>query len=201
MIVDQIIKMEKENIEVKRAGELGPLVGISVHVWAETEGMQDTLPFHRIFGVAHGDAEVTASGEAARLEPGALVFVPRHTECRITAREGDTTIVACCIEGRLPLDTAALFAVLSTAKRRVPRRIPTLASHPGITECLRGIEVLRELARSKEWCELKLRELILVAGLCRGKGELEAGGVGGAFGPVGGNGSLDFQAPFQRGVR
>lgn len=136
--------------------------------------MQDTLPFHRIFGVAQGDAEVMTDGETAWLEPGALAFVPRHTECRITACHRDTTIVACCIEGHLPFDTAALFTVLKTTKRRVIRRIPTLAPHSGITECLRGIEVLRELAQSKEWCELKLRELILVAGLCRGKRELAA---------------------------
>lgn len=136
--------------------------------------MQDALSVHRIFGVTHGDAEISANGEAVRLEPGALAFVPRHIECRITARREDTTIVACCIGGHLPLDTAALFAALKTTKRKRRCRIPTLTPHSGITECLRGIETLRELARSKEWCELKLRELILVAGLCRGKGELAA---------------------------
>lgn len=127
---------------------------------------------HRIVGVYGGNARIEG-GEIreAVLGPGQIVFLPRHTDCTVQVLEG-TTVITYLFEGYLPVDTAVLFGMLGTGKNGNTKWTPILGPDRRLQECLRAAAALGEMTESGEFCELKARELILTALLCRGEREV-----------------------------
>lgn len=149
-------------------------LGVTIGMWRCREGIMkmERAQAHTILGICGGRALV-GCGEMTpeMLVPGALAFVPRHMEYSLKAVEGGT-VVECVCQGQVPIDMERVFGAAGSGKGQHWRWKPVIGPEPALAGCLEGMEREEALLGSEEFCELKVRELVLTALLTRGEGEM-----------------------------
>lgn len=148
--------------------------GVTIGMWRCREGMTmvERAQGHTILGICGGRVAIE-SGEMPpqMLVPGALAFVPKHMEYSLNAVEGGT-LVECRCHGHLPVDMERVFGAMKGGKAEHWHWTPLIGPDGTLERCIEGIEALEALLASGEFCELKVRELLLTALLTRGEGEM-----------------------------
>lgn len=148
--------------------------GVTIGMWRCREGMTmvERAQGHTILGICGGRVAIEC-GEMPPLVlvPGALAFVPKHMEYSLNAVEGGT-LVECRCHGHLPIDMERVFGAMKGGKAENWRWKPVIGPEPALEGCLEGMARAEALLGSEEFCELKVRELLLTALLTRGEGEM-----------------------------
>lgn len=148
--------------------------GISIGLWRCSEGMMkvDRAQGHTILGICGGRVSVGCGDMPPQVvPPGALAFVPRHMEYTIEAVEGGTVAVCVC-HGQVPIDMERVFGAAGRGKGQHWRWKPVIGPDAALAGCLEGMERAEALLGSEEFCELKVRELMMAALLTRGEREM-----------------------------
>lgn len=169
--------MNKRNGGENRKREVKPLrfkQGVTIRLWRCCQGMikVERAQGHTILGICGGRALV-GCGEMTPLGlgPGALAFVPRHMEYTLKGIQGGM-VVECLCHGQVPIDMERVFGAMRGGKAEDWRWMPVIGPEDRLTESLEGIVRAEALLGSEEFCELKVRELLLTALLTRGQGEM-----------------------------
>lgn len=148
--------------------------GVTIGLWRCREGMTkvERAQGHTILGICGGRVSVGCGDMSPQVvPPGALAFVPRHMEYTLEAVEGGTVAVCVC-HGQVPIDMERVFGAAGSGKGQHWRWKPVIGPEPALEGCLEGMARAEALLGSEEFCELKVRELVLTALLTRGEGEM-----------------------------
>lgn len=148
--------------------------GVTIGLWRCREGMMklERAQGHTLLGICGGRVAIECGEMTPQmLVPGALAFLPRHMEYSLKAVEGGT-LVECLCRGHLPIDMERVFGALEGGKAEHWRWKPMIGPDGTLERCIEGIEALEGLLASGEFCELKVRELMMAALLTRGEREM-----------------------------
>lgn len=148
--------------------------GVTIGLWRCRQGMMklERAQGHTILGICGGRVSVGCGDMPPQVvQPGALAFLPRHMEYTIEAVEGGTVAVCVC-HGQVPIDMERVFGAAGSGKGQHWRWKPVIGPEPALEGCLEGMARAEALLGSEEFCELKVRELLLTALLTRGEGEM-----------------------------
>lgn len=148
--------------------------GVTIGLWRCRQGMMklERAQGHTILGICGGRVSVGCGDMPPQVvPPGALAFLPRHMEYTIEAVEGGTVAVCVC-HGQVPIDMERVFGAMKGGKAENWRWKPVIGPEPALEGCLEGMARAEALLGSEEFCELKVRELLLTALLTRGEGEM-----------------------------